>query len=95
MTQAYDGVPDDICEVESLWRSAADQNHHNAQLSYVQFAVMGRFGDCDAIATKEEMSRFLDAAGAQLYDFGGVSLDYLGGLLIANLRADLDNMANQ
>ena len=94
MTQGYDGVPDDICQVESLLRSAAGQNHHNAQLTYVQYAVMGRFNDCSEVATRQEMSQFLDAAGPQLYGFGGVSLDYLGGLLIANLRADLNNATN-
>lgn len=85
MTRGYDGVPDDICRVESLWRSSARQSHANAQVSYVQFAVMERFGACEGIASLDEMAGFLDAAAPKL--------DYVGGLLIANLRADLNNMA--
>jgi TPR repeat protein len=87
MTRGYQGVPADICRVERLWRSSAEQNHANAQVSYVHFAVMGRFDACDAIADTEQMRLFLEGAAPQL--------DYVGGLLIANLSADLNNRLNK
>ncbi len=81
MTRGYAGVPDDICRVEELWRSAARQDHANAQVSYVDLALQGRFDACPEAASQDEMNKFLDAAVDQL--------DYVGGLLIANLRRDL------
>ena len=83
MTRGYDDVPDDICRVEDLWRTAADQNHANAQVSYVHFAMQGRFDGCTRQATAAEMRTYLDQAESQL--------DYVGGLLIANLRRSLDD----
>lgn len=83
MTRGYDGVPNDICRVEELWRSAAQQNHSNAQVSYVAFALDERFDTCATQASASEMNTFLDGAEAQL--------GYVGSLLIANLRKDLEN----
>ncbi len=84
MTRGYDGVPQDICRVEQLWRAAAQQNHANAQVSYVDFALQGRFEGCAQRASKVAMAAFLDQAAPQL--------DYVGGLLIANLRQDLESI---
>ena len=83
MTCGYDDVSDDICRVEDLWRGAAGQNHANVQVSYVHFAIQGRFDGCARQATMAEMRAYLDQAESQL--------DYVGGLLIANLRRSLDN----
>ena len=83
MTRGYDGVPNDICRVEQLWRAAAHQNHSNAQVSYVDFALQGRFDRCPERATAGQMEMFLNSAADQL--------GYIGGLLIANLRRDLGN----
>jgi tetratricopeptide (TPR) repeat protein len=83
MTRGYDGVPDDVCRVEALWRASARQNHANAQVSYVQLALQGRFNGCDARASNEEMADFLTRAEAQL--------GYIGGLLVATPRDDLNN----
>ena len=83
MTRGYGGVPDDVCRVERLWRGAAEQNHANAQVSYVDFALKGRFDDCGQQSSEDEMARFLDGAAPQV--------DYMGGLLIANLKAGLNN----
>ncbi|MEQ9112230.1 MAG: hypothetical protein RIF37_16385 [Rhodospirillaceae bacterium] len=82
MTRGYAGVPQDICRVEQLWRAAAQQNHANAQVSYVDMAVQGRFDTCAQRVSDLAMSAFLDQAAPQL--------DYVGGLLIANLRQDLE-----
>ncbi len=83
MTRGYDDVPDDVCRVEQLWRAAALQNHSNAQVSYVQFALDGHFDSCPERASTQDLAAFLDAAAPQL--------DYVGGLLIANLRRDLED----
>lgn len=83
MTRGYDGVPDDPCRVEALWRSAAHQNHANAQVSYVDSAVRGRFDACADRASTAEMAAFLDGAVPQM--------GYVGSLLIANLRHDLEH----
>ncbi len=83
MTRGYDGVPQDICRVEKLWRSSARQDHPNAAISYVDFALQGRFDACQEVAPEAEMSGFLDAAQTQL--------GYVGSLLIANLRRDLEH----
>ena len=83
MTRGYAGVPDDICRVEQLWRSSAQQNHSNAQVSYVQYALNGRFDACPERVSRQGLSVFLDGASSQL--------GYVGGLLIANLRRDLEN----
>jgi len=84
MTRGYDGVPQDICRVEQLWRAAAQQNHANAQVSYVDFALQDRFEGCAQRASTVAMAAFLDQAAQQL--------DYVGGLLIANLRQDLETI---
>lgn len=83
MTRGYDGVPGDVCRVEALWRSSAHQNHSNAQVSYVSFAMDGQFNSCAERASVTDMAVFLDGAEAQL--------GYVGGLFIANLRADLED----
>lgn len=83
MTRGYADVPDDICRVEALWRSAAQQNHSNAQVSYVSFALDDRFTDCATRASSKDMSAFLDGAEPQV--------GYVGSLLIAKLRKDLEN----
>lgn len=83
MTRGYEGIPDDLCRVEALWRSSAHQNHSNAQVSYVSFAMDGQFNSCAERASVTDMAAFLDGAEAQL--------GYVGGLLIANLRADLED----
>jgi len=87
MTRGYEGVPDDACRVEQLWRSSARQNHANAQVSYVDSALSGRFDTCEDRASDFEMVDFLDGAVPQL--------DYVGGLLIANLRAGLNNRSEK
>lgn len=83
MTRGYADVPKDICRVEQLWRSSAKQNHSNAQVSYVQYALNGSFDTCPERVSKLGLSAFLDGASSQL--------GYVGGLLIANLRRDLEN----
>ena len=83
MTRGYDGVPDDICRVERLWRSSARQDHYNAQVSYVDSASQGCFDTCDGKTSSDEMGRFLDHAASHM--------DYVGGLLIANLRRGLES----
>ena len=83
MTRGYSDVPNDICRVEQLWRLSAHQNHSNAQVSYVQYALDGRFDACRDRASKQDLAVFLDGASSQL--------GYVGGLLIANLRRDLEN----
>lgn len=83
MTRGYEGIPEDICRVEALWRSSAHQNHSNAQVSYVSFAMRGRFDSCSERASVADMTAFLDSAEVQL--------GYAGGLLVAKLRADLEN----
>lgn len=83
MSRGYTDVPDDICRIEALWRGAARQDHGNAQVSYVDFALQGRFAQCDERASKSEMQGFLDGAGRQL--------GYVGGLLIANLSHGLED----
>jgi len=83
MTRGYEGIREDICRVEALWRSSAHQNHSNAQVSYVSFATGGRFDSCSERASIADMNAFLDGAEVQL--------GYVGGLLIAKLRADLEN----
>jgi tetratricopeptide (TPR) repeat protein len=87
MSRGYEGVPADICRVERLWRSSAEQNHANAQVSYVHFALMGRFDGCDDSADTEQMRLFLEGAAPQL--------DYVGALLITNLTAGLNNGLNK
>lgn len=82
-----DGVPRDKCRVEALWKAAATQNHSNAQVSYVDFALMGRFDMCDEHASTAEMRTFLDGAELQL--------GYVGSLLIANLRRDLEELGQE
>lgn len=83
MARGYDGVPNDVCRIEALWRAAARQNHSNAQVSYVDFALQGRFDRCDGRASNVELGSFLDMAEPQL--------GYVGSLLIANLRHDLED----
>ena len=83
IARGYADVPSDICRVEQLWRSSAQQNHSNAQVSYVQYALNGRFDDCQERASKQDLVVFLNRASSQL--------GYVGGLLIANLRQDLEN----
>lgn len=83
MSRGYTDVPDDICRVEELWRGAARQDHGNAQVSYVDFALQGRFAECENRASKAEMEEFLDGAAPQL--------GYVGGLLIGNLSDGLED----
>lgn len=82
MSRGYTDVPGDICRIEALWRGAAHQDHGNAQVSYVDFALQGRFALCEGRASKAEMQRFLDRAAPQL--------GYVGGLLISNLSDGLE-----
>lgn len=82
MTRGYNGVPNDGCRVEALWRAAARQNHANAQVSYVDFALRGQFDACETHASATELGAFLDGAEPQL--------GYVGSLLIANLRHGLE-----
>lgn len=83
MSRGYTDVPDDICRIEALWRGAAHQNHGNAQVSYVNFALQGRFASCADQASAAEMGAFLDGAEGQL--------GYTGSLLVANLRHGLED----
>lgn len=87
MTRGYEGAPDDVCRVERLWRSSARQDHANAQVSYVDSALSGSLDTCEDQASDGEMADFMDGAVPQL--------DYVGGLLIANLRAGLDNRSEK
>lgn len=59
------------------------RDHANAQVSYVDSALSGRFDTCESRASDVEMADFLDGTSPQL--------DYVGGLLIANLKAGLNN----
>ncbi len=71
-----------MCLVEQYWLKSARAGRQAARVSYVRHVLRGRFEGCRIQASRDEMTRLLDAARAQ-------AKDYYERLLIEDLTAQL------
>lgn len=76
------------CEVEPLFKLAADKRLKSARLSYVNEVLKGGFSTCKLSASKKDMQRYLEQATEQV---GG----YYESMLLENLKQQLDKLPAQ
>lgn len=82
MMRRYEGVVLDLKAVEHHWRTAAQADHANAQVSYAREAIRGAFDALPTRADDADVKNFLARAKPRV--------DYLGGLLVDDLLTALD-----
>lgn len=58
-------APTDMCLVEQYWLKSAKAGRQAARLSYVNYAVRGKFAGCKIQLSKDEMKALLDVAAKE------------------------------
>lgn len=71
------------CEVEPLFKLAADKGLKSARLSYVNEVLKGGFSSCELSASNKDMQRYLEQASEQVNG-------YYESMLLDNLKQQLN-----